>query len=305
MDLSIVIPVYKGEKTIKLLFEKIVDSLKKTYNYEVIFVYDCGPDDSWKVIEQIKLANPEIVKAIQLTNNFGQHNAIICGFEQASGKFIFTMDEDLQHNPEDIFKLIQKQQEHDYDVVYGKYMEQKHSSFRNWTSGFLKRLLKSGIPELHTDYSAYRLIRKEIAQQTVTMRNSYTFLDGYLAWITRHIGVTEVSHSERLDGESSYNTKKLIEHTINIFVTFSKLPIRLLTITSSIVFMATIIYSIVLLIMKFYGKISVPGYASMMIFFGLGIGFMLFGLGVIGEYIYRINLKTTKRPNYIVRKTLN
>jgi undecaprenyl-phosphate 4-deoxy-4-formamido-L-arabinose transferase len=130
------------------------------------------------------------------------------------------------------------------------------------------------------------------------MRNSYSFLDGYLTWITSNIESVEVNHASREIGKSTYTLKKLIEHSINIFVTFSNLPIRILTSSSILIFIATIIYSAFILYKKFIGKIDVPGYTSLTISIGLGVGFILLGLGIIGEYIYRINLKTTKRPNY-------
>jgi len=304
--ISIIIPVYRGERTIELLLSKIkeVFETNNTFCYEVIFVYDCGNDNSWQVIERLVNKNNNIVKGIRLSRNFGQHNALICGFAHAKGKFIVTMDEDLQQDPNDIFNLIEKQKESDYDVVYGKFKELKHSKFRNITSNILKTLLKKSIPELHPDYSAFRLIKSNIAQELPNMKNSYSFLDGYITWITQNVSSTTVKHSKRETGQSSYTIKKLIEHSINIFITFSNIPIRLLTFTSILTFLGTITYSAVTAFRYFIGKISVPGYSSLIITIGLGIGFILFGLGIIGEYIYRINLKTTKRPNSFISKLI-
>lgn len=299
--LSIIIPVFKGEKTINLLFSEILQAFEKhnDIKLEVIFVYDCGGDDSWQIIKEIVSNNKGIAKGVRLSRNFGQHNALICGFENAKGDFAVTIDEDLQQDPGDIIKLLEKQKENDYDVVYGKFKELKHSTFRNQTSNLLKKLIKWGIPNLHPDYSALRLIKKEIYQVLPKLENSYTFLDGYITWITSNVASTPVKHSIRKDGKSSYNIKKLIEHSINIFVTFSNLPIRILTFSSMIAFVATIAYSAIIAYQRIVGQISIPGYASLIIAIGLGVGLILLGLGIIGEYIYRINLKTTKRPNYI------
>lgn len=242
-----------------------------------------------------------------MARNFGQHNAIICGVVHASGDFIVTMDEDLQQHPKDIINLIKKQQESDYDVVYGTYLSRniKHSLFRNITSNFLKKILRIAIPELHPDYSSFRLIRKDIAKQICKMRNSYTFIDGYLSWITSHIDSYCVQHYERYAGKSSYTLKKLIEHCINIFVTFSKLPIRFLFYISILTFTISTIISIYLLIRKLCYNDLLAGYTSVIVIIMFGVSFILMGLGVIGEYIYQINEKVTNKPNYIEKERRN
>ena len=130
--LSIVVPVYNGATTISTLFERIHNyCTKKSFQYEVIFIWDCGKDNSWEILLELKSLFPDKIKLIKLSRNFGQHNALICGFEYAKGDYIITIDEDLQHSPEDISKLIATQKEKDYDVVYGKYESLKHSLFRN------------------------------------------------------------------------------------------------------------------------------------------------------------------------------
>jgi undecaprenyl-phosphate 4-deoxy-4-formamido-L-arabinose transferase len=244
------------------------------------------------------------IKLIKLSRNFGQHNALICGFENAKGEFIITMDEDLQHAPEDIEKLIVNQKESDFDVVYGKYEERKHSIFRNLTSLVLKRIIEIGIPEIHQDYSAFRLIKSSVAKSTVEMKNSYTFLDGYLSWITTNVGSCLVSHSERQGGVSAYTFKKLVNHTINIFVTFSDLPIRFLSKFSIALLIGMFFFSIYVITRKLLVDDFAMGFPTLILAIGFGVGLLMLALGIVGEYIYRINLKTTKRPNYNIDKIL-
>lgn len=302
---SVVIPVYRAEKSLKELTDRIHASFSDLQeSFEIIFVYDCGPGNSWKVIQQLQQEYPELIKGIKLSRNFGQHNATICGFKYASGSYIITMDEDLQHRPEDIHLLIQEQIDTDADIVYGKYHELKHSSFRNITSILLKKLLSLGVPDLHNDYTAFRLIKAPIAKATLGMNNSYTFLDGYLSWVSTNVSSVIVNHEERIEGSSSYTVSKLISHSINIFVTFSILPIRLVTFSSLIIFLSSICYSIYLLIRKIFFNNLIPGYASTMIALGIGFGLVVFGIGILGEYIHRINLKTTKKPNYYENEIL-
>lgn len=304
MQYSIIIPVYNGEQTVEKLYDRIKQFFADKYNYEVIFVYDCGKDNSWEALLRIKKQNPQNVKLIRLSRNYGQHNALICGFEYAKGDFIVTMDEDLQHAPEDIQKLIDKQNEMDYDVVYGKYEIRNHSGFRNAGSSMLKRIIDVGIPDIHPDYSAFRLIKAGIAKSCITMRNSYTFLDGYISWITTNCSSCIVSHSERQGGVSAYNFSKLINHTINIFVTFSNLPIQFLTKLSFFVLFLMTLYSTYIIVRKLVFNDLAMGYPSLVIIVGFGVGLIMLALGIIGEYIYRINLKTTQRPNYNIDKTI-
>lgn len=303
--LSIVIPVYNGEKTIERLFAHIQAFCNsKEYSYEVIFVWDCGADNSWKVIKKLKDQFPYIVKGIHLSRNFGQHNALICGFEQAKGEFIVTMDEDLQHLPEDIDILMKVQQKFDSDVVYGAYPRGKHSSYRNVTSNILKKLIQIGIQDLHHDYSAFRFIKIDIAKACINMQNSYTFLDGYLSWITHRFSSCSIKHQKRIAGKSSYTVRKLVRHSINIFVTFSDLPIKIVSWFSFLFFLFATGYSLIILIEKLFFKILIPGYASTIILLSFGFGTILLALGIIGQYIHRINLKTTKRPNYYISRIL-
>ena len=302
---SVVVPVYRGQNTLAQLTKQVKAFFTGAkLSYELIFVYDCGPDNSWAVIKELCQQGGGCVKGIRLARNFGQHNALICGFRHAVGQFIITMDEDLQHRPQDISLLIFRQAEHDFDVVYGRYDTLQHSGFRNITSIAMKKLLEVGLPDLHPDYTAFRLIKASIARYCLDMQNSYSFLDGYLTWITRNVGSITVVHRERLEGESSYTVRKLIEHSINIFVTFSDLPIRLLTFTGVAVFIITSGYSFYILLRKLlYNNLS-SGFPTFIITLGLGIGLLLLGMGILGEYIHRINLKTTRRPTFVEAETL-
>lgn len=303
INYSIVIPVYNGEHTVKNLHERIKKVFSKN-NYEIIFVYDCGKDNSWEKLEKIKTQDPEHVKLIKLSRNYGQHNALICGFEHANGDFIITMDEDLQHFPEDIELLVKEQILNDYDVVYGKYDTRMHSGIRNFSSSLLKKIIEIGIPEIHPDYSAFRMIKSKVAKSCIGMQNSYTFLDGYLSWITTHCSSCIVRHSERQGGESAYNFNKLVNHSINIFVTFSNLPIRFLSKFSIILLFIISLYSFYIIIRKIIYNDFAMGYPTIVILFGFGIGLIMLSLGILGEYVYRINLKTTKRPNYNIDKII-
>ncbi|OWP62687.1 glycosyltransferase [Hymenobacter amundsenii] len=303
-DYSVVVPVYLGQHTLPALTAQLGDFFAAAGStFELIFVYDCGPDDSWAVIRALQAQyGPELIRAIHLTRNFGQHNALLCGFAEARGSFIITLDEDLQHRPADIGRLIERQQEGDFDVVYGMPENLRHSPFRNFASRLMRRLLQAGIPDLHPHYSAFRLLKTDIACACLDMRNSHTFLDGYLTWLTTHVASTPVTHQPRAAGSSGYTLGKLLAFSLNIFVTFSNLPIRLLTALSVLVFLVTSGYSGYVLVRKLIYNDFLLGFPSLIISIGFGVGLIMLGLGILGEYIYRINLKTTRRPNFVKRK---
>ena len=299
MEYSVLIPIFRANRSLFELYDKACLSLSE-YQFEIILVYDCGSPVSLEVCKELE--SNENVRLIKLTRNFGQHNAIIAGIKIAKGKWIITMDEDLQHDPADIPNLIKEQKLSQAKVVYGDYPERKHNVFRNSTSSLMKGLLKIGIPELYPHYSAFRLIDMRIAKHLVEMNNSYTFLDGYLSWITNNFSHVVVSHNESQSGESSYTFQKLLKHSVNIFVTFSSLPIRILTVLSSLLFCLSILYAIWIIISSYTIANYQTGFPTLVVLLGLGFGFVILGMAVIGEYIYRINLKATKRPNFIIEE---
>jgi undecaprenyl-phosphate 4-deoxy-4-formamido-L-arabinose transferase len=165
-------------------------------------------------------------------------------------------------------------------------------------------MISFGIQDIHPDYSAFRLIKSDIAKSLVNMRNSYTFLDGYISWVTTHCASCVVSHSERQGGVSSYTFQKLVNHTINIFVTFSNYPLKLLTKASLIIFILNLFFTIYVISRKLIYNDFAMGYPSLIISIGFGVALIMLSIGVIGEYIYRINLKTTNKPNYFYTQKL-
>ena len=299
MDYSVIIPIFRANSSLFELYDKACLALSE-YQCEIILVYDCGSPISLEICKELE--SNENVRLTTLTRNFGQHNAIIAGIKLAKGKWLITMDEDLQHDPADIPKLIEEQRQSHAKVVYGDYPERKHNVFRNSTSSLMKGLLKIGIPELYPHYSAFRLIDMRIAKHLVEMNNSYTFLDGYLSWITNNFSHVGVSHNESQSGESSYTFQKLLKHSVNIFVTFSSLPIRILTALSILLFCLSVLYAIWIIISSYTIANYQTGFPTLVVLLGLGFGFVIFGMAVIGEYIHRINLKATKRPNFIIEE---
>jgi glycosyltransferase involved in cell wall biosynthesis len=302
--ISAVIPIYRSEKSIYELYSRLITSLSEiSDDFEIIMVEDCGGDNSWDVICDIAGVDERVI-GIKMTRNFGQHAATICGIEKAIGDWIITLDDDLEQYPEDIISLYKKALE-GYDLVYGVYEERTHSSWRNITSEIARRLFKMAIPNLNDQYTSFRIIRASIAKNLILFDSPFPFVDGYLSWITNNYAFVKVEHGERKYGESNYKLRKLITHTINIFVTFSDIPLKIATwigLSSSVI---GFVWLFIILLGKILGDITVSGYTSIIasiIFFG---GLQMFVLGILGEYIGRINFKTSRKPLYLVSSIIN
>lgn len=301
VDISVVIPVYRAEHTLRELYQRLVQSLSEfAPRFEIIFVEDNGGDNSWEVISEIA-ANDHRVRGIRLSRNFGQHAATICGFEHARGDWVATLDDDLEQPPEYLSDLYSKAQE-GYDLVYGTYPVRTHKAWRNVTSDVARWLFNKAIPSLNHVYTSYRLIRGGIARGLTKFDSPYPFVDGYLSWLTNRYATVEVDHGERAHGTSNYNFRKLLTHTINIFVTFSDLPLRLASWVGLLFFLLGIGWFGAIVLGRLLGLITVSGFASIMAGIVLFGGIQLLILGIFGEYLGRMNFKSSHKPLYVVSR---
>jgi glycosyltransferase involved in cell wall biosynthesis len=247
MKLSILIPVFRGKSILPELLRKINESLDGKYEYEVLFICDGCDGDSTIIVKELKLNNPERIKVFHFAHNYGQHRALQFGFGKASGDLVITMDEDLQHDPTDILRLVEKQISGNYDIVYGKFNDPQHKGTHNWMSALLRIFLKHFIPTLYDNYSPFRLIKRDIALRTTTMVCPYTFIDDFLSRVTQNIAFEDVTHYKRMEGNSSYTFFKLAKHGIYILLAYSKLIPLLLAaagvfvVTGSIMFALNVI----------------------------------------------------------------
>ncbi len=298
-DISVVIPVYRSKDTLEELLHRIIKSFSNgSVKIEVLMVEDCGRDGSWNAIEALAADEP-VLRGIRLSRNFGQHAATICGMAMARGHWVATMDDDLEQPPEKLPELLEKAKE-GYDLVYGVYSERTHATWRNITSHLARVLFKLAIPTLNDTYTSMRVIRGDLARELKRFDSPFPFVDGYLSWLTNRCACVEVSHQRRPAGKSNYTFSKLFTHTLNIFVTFSDAPLKLAS--NAGLFFSLIGFSTlaVILIGRLIGAITAVGYASVMAAILAVGGIQLLVLGVFGEYIGRINFKTSRKPLYLV-----
>lgn len=297
--ISVVVPVYRAEKCIQELVERLIASLQTiTNDFEILLVDDCGGDGSWAAIVQMAAADSR-VRGIQLSRNFGQHAATICGFSQAKGKWVATLDDDLEQAPESLPDLYRKALD-GHDLVYGVYPQRSHKAWRNITSATARWLFNKAIPSLNYTYTSFRVIRGDIARELQRFDSPFPFVDGYLSWLTNRYASVEVPHGVRANGTSNYTLKKLITHTVNIFVTFSDLPLRMASWIGLLTFLLGMGWLAIIVLRYLLGGISVSGFASIMAGILLFGGVQLLVLGIFGEYLGRMNFKSSRKPLFLI-----
>lgn len=301
--ISVVIPVYRSEQTLPKLYLRLTAALERvTPDFEILLVEDCGGDGSWEVIKELTQRDQR-VRGIKLSRNFGQHAATICGFSRSVGEWVITLDDDLEQNPEEIPALFAKAQE-GYQLVYGVYGQRAHSLWRNLTSEIARRMFQFAIPSLNYEYTSFRVINGRLARELSQFDSPFPFVDGYLSWLTNSCASVRVAHAHRDQGRSNYSFRKLVVHTVNIFVTFSDLPLRLASWIGLGAFFVGMVWLAAILLGRLLGGITVSGYASVMAGIILFSGLQLLILGVFGEYLGRINFKSSKKPLYLIGEEL-
>lgn len=303
IQFSIIVPVYNSRHTLVELCTRIKDAMQANdTTYEIILVNDHSKDDSWEVIRQIKKDLGSNVKAINLQRNFGQHKALLCGFQFAQGDYIVTIDDDLQYYPEDIALLKTKADETDADFVYGIYDERKHAFTRVWGSKLFAKIFQR---YAHTPDkgSSFKLIKKEVIDKVKHYNHTYTFLDEVLSWHCSKIEFAEIRHSERKNGQSNYGFFKLLGMTFNLIVAYTTLPLRFMTwfgLISFLVCLGFIVYFV-------YQKITVGsslGFTALIVSIFMSTGLILFSLGIIGEYLNRLFVIENKKPPFLIKEVL-
>jgi undecaprenyl-phosphate 4-deoxy-4-formamido-L-arabinose transferase len=298
VQLSVVIPVYRSQHTLRELHRRIVAALEPIEpSLEIILVEDCGGDDSWQVIEALAQQDAR-VRGIKLARNYGQHNALLCGIRAARGELVVTIDDDLQNPPEEIPKLLAKLGE-GHDVVYGTPANETHSFFRNQASKITKIALQSAMgAESASKVSAFRVFRTRLRDAFEAYRSPTVNIDVLLTWGTTRFGAVRVRQDERTVGDSGYSFGKLVNHAINMMTGFSVLPLQIASFLGlAFGAMGMVILGYVLWNYLRHGS-AVPGFAFLASIISIFSGVQLFALGIFGEYLARMHFRSMERPPY-------
>nr|WP_315217586.1 glycosyltransferase family 2 protein [uncultured Flavobacterium sp.] len=303
--LSIVSPVYKAEKIIPLLVERIENAVSKiTADYEIILVEDGGPDQSWIVIEAIAKTNSKI-KGIKLSRNFGQHPAIMAGLSQAKGDWVVVMDCDLQDQPEEIEKLYAKALE-GFDIVLAKRRDRRDSFLKKTTSKLFS-LTYSYLTETKFDSTIanFGIYNIKVITEVLKMDDYIKSFPLFVNWVGYKSTSVEVEHGERNTGKSSYTYSKLVSLAFNTIISFSNKPLKLFVKFGMVMSLVSFIVGLITIFKYFRGEISVLGYSSLMVSIWFLSGVIITITGIVGIYIGKIFDQSKGRNSFIIDKIIN
>jgi undecaprenyl-phosphate 4-deoxy-4-formamido-L-arabinose transferase len=295
--------VYRSEKILPDLVRQLEQALPQLgAAYELILVNDCSPDGSWDVIRRLT-SEHAWVTGINLMRNYGQHNALLCGIRAAKYGLIVTMDDDLQHPPEEISKLLEAL-DGGLDVVYGTPQQEQHGVLRDLASVSTKLALQNVMGAgVARQVSAFRAFRAEVAEAFRHYDGAFVSIDVLLTWGTNRFGAVKVRHDTRKEGTSGYTFRKLVRHTMNMMTGFSTRPLQL----ASFVGFAFTLFGLAILayvIVRYLAHGSpVPGFPFLASIIALFSGAQLFALGIIGEYLARVHFRAMQQPPYVIRST--
>lgn len=305
MKLSVVIPCYRSEKTIEPVVAELRGVLAKLpdWTYEIILVSDASPDRVFEVITKLHDADPDHIAGIELARNFGQNSALMAGYHAASGDVIFSMDDDGQAPVESLPEMLDALKT--ADVAYGSYEHKKHSLFRNLGSRFNDRVmcLALGKPR-NLQITSFMAARRFIIDEMLRADNPYPILDGLVLRSTRNIVNVPVAHRARAAGESGYTLWKLFNLWLNGVIAFSLFPLRLATLCGFICAALGGLYGVWTVVQHLIDPSVPQGYSSIMAVMLFVGGLLMLMLGVIGEYVGRACLWSSRCPQFVVRQKL-
>lgn len=293
---SVVIPVYGSENALEKVHQALVSFFEGKYSYELIFVDDASTDNSWEVLKKLKSTSKH-TSIIRLSKNFGQHGATVCGFKHATGDFVITIDDDLEVHPSQIQKLIDDQKKTDADLTYGLYPKQNQPFFRGLFSNAYKMLSKLEGPQKGKG-SSFRLIKSSLTKKLVNNHKQFVFIDELCLWYTKKLAFVNVEANPEYIHKQRYKMTGLFKMTTNIIMFSSTLPLKLVTNIGILLAIINFLVGIFIMIKKFYLKIDVEGYTSLIVSILFSTGVIIFCIGIVAQYIAQVLKALNNAPSY-------
>ncbi len=303
--ISYVIPCYRSEHTLPAVVGEITAKMQTLpqYDYEVILVNDCSPDDTLGTIRRLVAADAHI-QGVDLARNFGQHAALMAGFRQCSGDIVVCLDDDGQTPADEVDRLLQKLDE-GCDVVYACYDNKQQAGWRNlgsWVNSKMTEIMLGKPPQLVVN--SYFAARRFVVEEMLRYEHCYPYVIGLVLRTTKNIGNVPVHHRAREEGRSGYTLGKLLGLWMNGFTSFSVKPLRIATYFGTLSALAGFLYLIFIIINHFTRHTAPLGWASTTALLLLLGGMILLVLGLIGEYVGRIYMCANAAPQYVAREYL-
>jgi glycosyltransferase involved in cell wall biosynthesis len=301
-ELSVVIPVFNSSEALPELVARLAAVLPSCApNAEIVLVDDGSMDDSWPTIQELSEREP-MVRGIALSRNYGQHNALLAGIRDATGAVIVTMDDDLQHRPEEIPRLLDGLAP-GIDLVYGQAREEEHGFLRSAASQVSKLAMAMTLGwESASKVSGFRAFHAWLVRAFDRTHDPFINLDVILSWTTDRVAATTVEMDSRRYGQSNYRFRTLVRHAVNMVTGFSAVPLRLVAwLGFGMATLGVVVIALVVGRRLLTGE-SVPGFPFLASTVAMFSGAMLVSLGIIGDYLGRMHFRSMGRPPYWIRE---
>jgi len=298
--LSIVIPLFNAALTLPALYRELA-ALEIGGGYELVLVNDGSRDETEEIALNLVRGSQIPMTFVSLSRNFGEHNAVLAGLRASNGQYVITMDDDLQNPPSEVLKLLSTAESEKRDVVYAIYEQKEHAWWRNLGSKLTNLIADYVVEKPRRLYlSSFRCMTRLVADEVAKSGTPYPYIDGLIFQVTQNAGVVRVRHMERQQGRSGYTIRKLLRLWMSMLVNFSVLPLRLMTIAGMITSVLGFI-AVIEVVLEHLLKKNPTGWSSLMAAILLLSGTQLLLLGIMGEYVGRIYLGISHKPQSVVR----
>ncbi len=303
--ISVVVPVYNGAETLPKLIEQLDKHLRPQNSLELILVNDGSTRDNSDEVCEVAAQQNDWIVYIELSTNFGEHNAVMAGLNHCTGDYVVIMDDDLQNPPHEAIRLVDELDRGGYDVVFSCYKKKKHGLSRNLGSSF-NNLIASYVLKKPRDLylSSFKCIRRSVVKQIIKYDGPYPYIDGLILRSTTRYGRLEVEHFSREAGRSGYSLRKLVSLWLNMFTNFSILPLRIASAIGLLLATLSGLAGVVVIIEKIMNPDLPTGWASVFVAILFMSSVQLLAIGLMGEYLGRVLMKLNKIPQFVVRRTI-
>jgi undecaprenyl-phosphate 4-deoxy-4-formamido-L-arabinose transferase len=303
--LSVVIPVFNEAENLRELNQRVIASAETLDKpFEIIYVDDGSHDQTWEILEELHNANQGVVRLVGFNRNYGQHMAVMAGFERSKGEVIVTLDADLQNPPEEMPKLVHKIEE-GYDVVAGWREQRKDTFLRTWPSFVVNKVASAVVGVTQHDYGCMlRAYTREIVDQINQCGESSTYVPALANSFAKRATEIKVKHASRGGGRSKYNLFKLLRLNFDLMTGYSLLPLQLVSLLGILIALLGVAFGLFLFVRRLIVGPEVEGVFTLFSILFVFIGLQILVTGLLGEYVGRVFREVRRRPRYYIRRVL-
>ena len=304
VELSVVVPVYRSAEGLPLLLERLRQDLSKSFaSWEAVLVNDGSPDDSWQILEGLVGRYPFLV-AVDLRRNRGQDNALMAGLRLSRGEVVVIMDDDLQHDPRDVPRLVARVRE-GWDVCFADFGSKQQAWWKNLGSAFNGWVARAVIDKPRDVYlSPFKAVSRGVVDEVIRYDGPYPYVDGLILSVTSRFARIDATHHARSVGSSNYDLVRSVAVWLKLATGFSVRPLRLASFAGLGTSLLAFLFGLFLIVRWFLVHGEVEGWTSILVVVSFLGGLQLFGVGIVGEYVGRAYLNINRKPQYTVRTLL-